>query len=449
MFIRSIHSRFAADSQVFRTIEPAAQDVQKAAASKEAYLKDSSSVQHVFLIGAKSLGAYGGYETFVNKLTEYHQNHPQIRYHVACKGNGDGSRPETELDGAVRISDSEFIYQNAHCFKIHVPERLRSAQAIYYDVKALDKCCEIIRKEQIQNPVIYIMACRIGPFMKWYYHKIHKLGGRIYLNPDGHEWKRAKCSAPIRRYWKISEQMMVKHCDLVICDSTNIEKYIHQSYDGKGIGGRDPRTTYIAYGAETRKSQLADDDEKFTAWLRDKGLKEMEYYLIVGRFVPENNYETMIREFTRSQSKKTLAIITNENGKFLPQLEEKLHFCSDSRIKFVGTVYDQELPMKIRENAYGYFHGHEVGGTNPSLLEALSSTNLNLLLNVGFNREVAEDAALYWEKDQGNLANLIDWAERLSDAEIQTLGEKAKERVQNAYSWDFICSRYAEEFLRK
>lgn len=105
--------------------------------------------------------------------------------------------------------------------------------------------------------------------------------------------------------------------------------------------------------------------------------------------------------------------------------------------------------MKIRENAYGYFHGHEVGGTNPSLLEALSSTNLNLLLNVGFNREVAEDAALYWEKSEGSMAGLIDWAEQLSDAEIQNFGAKAKERVRNAYSWEFICSRYAEEFLRK
>lgn len=74
--------------------------------------------------------------------------------------------------------------------------------------------------------------------------------------------------------------------------------------NGKGIRGCNPRTTYIAYGAETRKSQLSDDDVKFTAWLNDKGLKEMEYYLIVGRFVPENNYETMIREFTRSHSKK-------------------------------------------------------------------------------------------------------------------------------------------------
>ena len=131
------------------------------------------------------------------------------------------------------------------------------------------------------------------------------------------------------------------------------------------------------------KSRLADDDEKLLAWYESKSLKPHEYYLVVGRFVLENNYETMIREFMRSSSKKDLAIITNVNDKFLDELENRLHFKADKRIKFVGTVYDRELLMKIQENAYGYFHGHEVGGTNPSLLEALGSTDLNLLLHVG------------------------------------------------------------------
>lgn len=408
-----------------------------------------NNIQHVFLVGAKSLGAYGGYETFINKLTEYHQNDSRIQYHVACKGNGEGCMDETKIDGVIKASDSEFYYHNAHCFKIAIPEKLGPAQAIYYDVMALKKCCEIICRDRIPHPIVYIMACRIGPFMRYFYQKIHKLGGKVYLNPDGHEWMRAKWSAPIRKYWKISEQMMVKYSDLVICDSINIEKYIHDRYDSKGIGGTNPRTTYIAYGAETRQSRLLDDDVKFTDWLKAKGLERNEYYLVVGRFVPENNYETMIREFMCCTSKKSFAIITNANDKFLARLEEKLHFRSDSRIKFVGTVYDQELLMKIRENAYGYFHGHEVGGTNPSLLEALGSTKLNLLLDVGFNREVAEDAAIYWTKENGSLANLIDCADQLTREEICELGIKAKNRIKNAYSWEFICARYAQEFLKR
>lgn len=404
------------------------------------------NMQNVFLVGAKSLGAYGGYETFINKLTEYHQNNNKIKYHVACKANGDGCMDESKVDGVIKISDTEFIYHNANCFKIHIPN-IGPAQAIYYDVAALQYCCNYIAENNISKPIVYIMACRIGPFAGYFYRKIHKLGGKVYLNPDGHEWMRAKWSAPIRKYWKISEQMMIKYCDLAICDSVNIEKYIHECYDGKGIKGANPKTTFIAYGAETRKSKLADNDKKLLSWYQEKGLSVKNYYLVVGRFVPENNYETMIREYMKCNSKKDFAIITNVNEKFLEELENRLHFRQDKRIKFVGTVYDQELLMKIRENAYGYFHGHEVGGTNPSLLEALGSTELNLLLDVGFNREVAEEAAVYWSKEDGNLSVLINEADNMGREEIKNMGEKAKNRIKEAYSWQYICDRYAEVFL--
>ena len=141
-------------------------------------------MQHVYLVGAKSLGAYGGYETFVYKLTEYHQNKENIKYHVACKANGDGCMDESKFEGVTKINDHEFELHNAHCFKIDVPQ-IGSAQAIYYDVAALKACCEHIKKNHIPHPIVYIMACRIGPFAGHFYREIHKLGGTVYLNPDG------------------------------------------------------------------------------------------------------------------------------------------------------------------------------------------------------------------------------------------------------------------------
>ena len=143
-----------------------------------------NEVQHVFLVGAKSLGAYGGYETFVYKLTEYHQNKKNIKYHVACKANGDGCMDETKVDGVTRINDHEFEFHNAHCFKIDIPQ-IGPAQAIYYDVAALKACCKYIKEHRIKHPIVYIMACRIGPFADHFYKEIHKLGGTVYLNPDG------------------------------------------------------------------------------------------------------------------------------------------------------------------------------------------------------------------------------------------------------------------------
>lgn len=398
-------------------------------------------MQHVFIIGSKSMGAYGGYETFVDKLTEYHQDNPHIKYHVACKANGSGFRDESTLPGVRKLNDHEFEYHNAICFKITVPEWLGSAQALYYDVKAIRYSLAYIKANHIEHPIVYILACRIGPWMAHFQTEIHKLGGKLYVNPDGHEWMRQKWSAPVRKYWKESERLMIKHCDLAVCDSRNIKKYIQEEYRAYN-----PKTVYIAYGSETRNSKLADDDPKFVGWLKEKGLKPYQYYLAVGRFVPENNYETMIREFMKSRSKKDFAIITTNDDVFLNRLDEKLHFKKDKRIKFVGTVYDEELLKKIREQAYGYFHGHEVGGTNPSLLEALGSTRLNLLFDVGFNREVAEDAALYWTKQDGNLAALIDKADQLDSSKIEEYGLLAKKRIKDAFSWDYIASEYSRVF---
>lgn len=381
-------------------------------------------MRDVFIVGSKGIpGSYGGYETFVDRLTELHEGHPGIRYHVACKADGDG----------------EFEYHGARCFKVRVPD-IGPAQAIWYDVAALSSCVSYIEENSIEHPIVYVLACRIGPFCRRFHRRMRALGGELYVNPDGHEWARAKWSAPVRRYWRLSESLMARNCDLLVCDSVNIERYIREEYG-------DVPTTYISYGADPRPSTLADGDPAWTGWLGEHGLEPGGYYLVVGRFVPENNYETMIREFMRSGSRRDFALVTNVNDRFLDELEKRTRFRSDPRIRFVGTVYDRELLMKVRENACAYLHGHEVGGTNPSLLEALGSTDVNLLLDVGFNREVAGDAALYWTKGEGDLSALIDRVDAMGPAEAEVLGRRARSRIAEAYSWDRIAAKYESLFL--
>ena len=378
-------------------------------------------MRHVFIIGSKGIPAkYGGFETFVEKLTEQ-QKSKEIKYHVSCLAQ----------DSKV------FEHNRARCFNINVPN-IGAAKAVYYDIFALRECIRYIKENKIENPIVYILACRIGPFVGRYKKQLKKLGGTLFVNPDGHEWKRGKWNAAIRKYWKISEKLMVKHADLLICDSKNIEKYIQEDYKQYN-----PKTTFIAYGADMEKSKLSDNDPKLMNWYKEKDVKAKEYYLVVGRFVPENNYETMITEFMKSNTKKDFVLITNvEQNKFYEQLRQKTGFDKDSRIKFVGTVYDQELLKKIRENAYGYFHGHEVGGTNPSLLEALATTDLNLLLDVGFNREVGENGAIYWSKKSGDLSRLIENSETMSYTEIDRVAKLAVDRIANNYSWKLIVSEY-------
>ncbi|WP_314578204.1 beta 1-4 rhamnosyltransferase Cps2T [Enterococcus gilvus] len=350
--------------------------------------------QHVYIVGSKGIPAkYGGFETFVEKLTEYQVNR-NIQYHVACM---------TENSAKSGLTEKHFEHNGAKCFNIDVPS-IGPARAIYYDILSLSYAIKLAKKNKDYHPIFYVLACRIGPFMENFKKKIEDLNGKLYVNPDGHEWLRAKWSYPIRRYWKYSERLMVKNSDLLICDSKTIEKYISINYNKYY-----PKTTYIAYGTDLEKTNLIKTDSKVIEWYKDKNIKFDNYYLVVGRFVPENNYKTMIQEFMQSNTKKDLVLIANvEQSKFYEKLKNETNFNLDPRIRFVGTVYDQDLLKFIRENAYAYLHGHEVGGTNPSLLEAMASTKINLLLGVSFNKEVGGNQVLYWNKNSGNLAKLIN-----------------------------------------
>lgn len=403
-------------------------------------------MRDVFIIGAKGIGNYGGYETFVKRLIENNDNDDKVKLHISCKYNGQGAMDESKLKDAIVLDDCHFIYRNAECFKIKVPEWLGPAQAIYYDIAAIKECIKQIKKKNISHPIVYVLACRIGPFVGKYVKQLHKLGGSFFVNPDGHEWMRAKWPKPVRKYWKISEAGMIKYADLVICDSINIEKYIKTTYKKYN-----PQTAFIAYGADLSRSKLNDSSEEVRSWYSKHHVKKGNYFLIVGRFVPENNYKTMITEFMKSKVKKDLVIITNvEHNDFYKSLKEQTRFDKDSRIKFVGTVYNPQLLKYIRENAFGYLHGHSVGGTNPSLLEALSSTKLNLLYDVGFNREVAENAAFYWNKESNNLSKLIDNCDgKLSQAQVDELGKAATKRIEEHYSWNQIVDKYKSTFVNR
>ncbi|MFB1097901.1 beta 1-4 rhamnosyltransferase Cps2T [Terribacillus sp. JSM ZJ617] len=386
-------------------------------------------MKNVFIIGSKGIPAkYGGFETFVNELT-INRKSEDIKYYVSCLSETSNDRSN---------------YEGVELFNIKVP-KVGSATAVLYDLKSLSAALDIIESEKLKDSTIYILACRIGPFMKLFDQKIKKLGVKIFLNPDGHEWKRSKWNAAIRKYWKLSEKLMVRGSDLIICDSVNIEEYIKKEYSSY-----QPNTTFIPYGAyslEETSSNLERLRSKYVAFCESHTIRENNYYLIVGRFVPENNYELIIKEFMKTNIKKDLIIVSNvEQNKFYEYLIKTTEFNQDNRIKFVGTVYDQELLVELRQKASGYIHGHEVGGTNPSLLEALATTDLNLLLDVNFNREVGSNAALYFSKDKDKLSKLLTALDTFSTEEKRNLGKLAKKRINEKYSWEKIINKYETVF---
>lgn len=378
---------------------------------------------HIFILGSRGIPAhYGGFETFVEKLTTWRQD-SRIHYHVSCMAE----------------EDSEFDFKGVRCFKVKAP-KTGSAAPVIYDLRSLQESLRYIEKHGLENCIIYICACRIGPFLSYYKDKLRRRNIKLLINPGGHEWLRSKWNILIKQYWKISERLSVKTADIVVCDSKAIEDYIHTRY-----AAYNKATAFIPYGAVISPPKHWPSRD-FLEWKKTHRIND-SYYLIVGRFVPENNYEVILREFITSNSKKDLVIVTNvEKNRFYRKLEAGTAFSTCSRIKFVGTVYDGDLLTAIRQNAFAYLHGHEVGGTNPSLLEAMANTPLNILLDVVFNREVAGDSALFFSKKPGSLSKLLQQVEQLPPRQINWLTEAAKTRIREIYSWDLVVKDYEALF---
>ena len=381
-------------------------------------------MKHVFIIGSRGLPAkYGGFETFVNELVS-HQVSDNLQYHVACLSDDSHHQHST--------------YKNVDCFTIN-PPKLGPARVIAYDMMAIDYALKLIQKEEIKEPIFYILGNTIGGFVAPFARRIHRMGGKVFINPDGLEWKRSQWSKPVQAYLKHSEKMMTKYADLVISDNEGIESYIQEAYPWS-------KTTFIAYGTDLTPTNFSKDSVQVRTFFDQWGIEEKGYYLIIGRFVPENNYAAAIREFMASDTRRDLVIVCNHEGSsYFEQLRQETRFDQDSRIKFVGTVYDKDLLKYLRQECRAYIHGHEVGGTNPSLLEALAQTNENLVLGVDFNRKVALNTAHYWSKETGSLTSLINHVD--GQPESHNLGQAAKRHMQEHYTWEEIVRQYEDLFL--
>lgn len=383
-------------------------------------------MKHIFIVGSKGIPAsYGGFETFADRLTAGKKSE-ELSYHVAC------------LDKENRIE----TVNGAECFHLAVPN-IGPAKAVLYDRKAFLFALKEIRDKGYQHAVILVLALRIGPFFRSLVKKAHLLGATVAVNPDGHEFLRAKWNSAIKKYWKYSEGKMVEYADLCICDAKEMERYIKEEYKAFS-----PKTIYLSYGADILGKERTEPSKEYSEWLLKNGLSAGKYALTVGRFVPENNYETMIREYMSSKAAMPFVLITDTGNRFYQSLRQTLAFEKDDRIRFVGTVYDRLLLSEIRKGAAFYIHGHEVGGTNPTLLEALASTEVNLLIDVPFSREVGEDAVFYWKKENpGELSELIYSASKLGTLQRQVWGQRARHRIRDDYSWEELIPRFEKLFL--
>jgi rhamnosyltransferase len=375
-------------------------------------------MQNIIIIGARGYKvSYGGWETFVSNLIKNY-NDKNTKFHV----------PEVTND---KLKKNKIIEKdNVSCLQVYSPN-LGFVTMFLYAIKALYKMKKY--SKNLEDTTIYVLGCRMGPFYPFLVHPLKKRGIKIYLNPDGLEWKREKWAWWIKQCFKISEYEMVKHSDAIISDSKAIQNYIDTKYHKFH-----KESHFIAYGAYLNEKSVKDED-----LFKKYKIKENDYYLLVGRFVPENNYELIIREFMKSNTKNDLVIVSNvEENKFYNELKMKTNFDKDKRIKFIGSVYDKEKLTYLRKNAYAYIHGHSAGGTNPSLLEALATTKVNILFNAIYNVEVGLFSCLYFSKKENDLKNIIEKVDKFDSKTIKDYEKKAKDRIKEEYTWNIVVDKY-------
>ena len=376
-------------------------------------------MKHVFIVGSRGYHAkYGGWETFVSNLVDYYDD-KSTKFYIS--------------EFSESIKDEYKVNDNITVNPIYVKQK-GSIKMLIYSVKAFKYYLNYIKKNNIKNAYIYVLGLKLFNYLGLKKNTIKKLGIKIFINPDGLEWKRSKWSYPIKKFFLLSEKMMLNNCDLIICDGLGIEKYVLEKYPKLKN-----KTRYIAYGYE--EIDFNNIDEKKI--LNEFNLKKDDYLLMVGRCVPENNYELVLKEFINSKINKKLVIISNlSSTDYYNNLLEIVN--NDKRVIFIDGVYDKEKLACIRKNAYLYIHGHSVGGTNPSLIEALSLTDLNILYDVNFNHDIGLDTCLYF-REKNSLTKILDDQNKLDKIKNQ-LGEKAKKRVKENFTWKIIIDKYKEIF---
>lgn len=380
---------------------------------------------NVFIIGLRGYTQnYGGWEAFAHGLLD-NWTDKSVHFYAYEKVEDFAKEEIVEVNGitCIRVCERE----------------IGSSAMVKYDKNCTDITCELVRKYHIKNPVMFHLGVRIGPYLWLKRREIKKLGITMIENPAGAEWRRTKWNKLVQVYLWISAMMMAKSTDCMVCDNEGIRELY-----AKMLIGKKPKLEYVAYGVDQVPPVEEEMPEKVKEFFDKWQIEKDEYYLILGRFIPENNYEMMFNGFIKSDTHRKLIVICNyqtEIQKFYEHIKESTGFEKDQRIIMAGTLYEQEILHYVRQYAHGYIHGHSVGGTNPGLLEAMAETDVNILYNVSFNRYVGGDAALYFSSEK-ELTATIKKADQMLEEQKEELGILARERMKEKYSWKYIVDEY-------
>jgi glycosyltransferase involved in cell wall biosynthesis len=357
-------------------------------------------LKKIAIIGTVGLPSnYGGFETLTEYLTKYLGD--KFDFTVFCSSKSYNKKIKT--------------YNNAKLK--YLPLNANGIQSIFYDILSIFYAlffADVLL-------ILGVSGCVFLPLVKLISSK------KIIVNIDGLEWKRQKWNKVAKRFLKFSEVCAVKYANVIIADNKVIKDYVYSNYK--------KNAHLIAYGGDhcNLKKQSYELLKKFP-------FLEKKYAFKVCRIEPENNIEIILEAFAQAD-KIPLVLIGNwNNSTFGKQIKSK--YQDFETIYLLDPIYDQDVLNGIRSNCEFYIHGHSAGGTNPSLVEAMSLGLPILCYDINYNDETTENSALYF-KSSLDLINLI---KSISQEEIKLIGNRMYDIARNKYKWSIISNQYMELF---
>lgn len=353
------------------------------------------------IIGTRGIPNYhGGFEQFA----EY------FSVHMAQKGH------EVYVYNSHSHPYQDGVYQGVQIIHCKDPEnKVGTMGQFIYDLN----CIRDARKRDFD--VILQLGYTSSSVWGWFLPK----ASVIVTNMDGLEWKRSKYSKQVRSFLKIAEKLAISTSDFLISDSIGIQSYLQEKYGSS--------SKYIPYGADLFKDPSKDI-------LHQYGLKPFRYNMLIARLEPENNIEVILDGVAKSELLIPFLVIGKHETKYGEYLKNK--FSDNSNIEFLGGIYNQNHLDNLRYYSNLYFHGHSVGGTNPSLLEAMASNAFIIANDNIFNRSILGDEAFYF-KNSEDVSGLLS----LKKQEHPKFAIKNRDKVTSLYSWDRINSHYENYLL--
>jgi glycosyltransferase involved in cell wall biosynthesis len=357
----------------------------------------------IAMIGTRGVPArYGGFETAIEEIGQrlVQRGHNVTVY---CRKPADGSKTSREHLG-MRL--------------VHLPAvRMKALETLSHT--AFSAVHATLRPGRYDAAFVFNSAN--APFVPML--RLRRMPVAIHV--DGLEWRRAKWGKIGRRYYRVAEALAVRWGDALIADAEGIADYYTDEFSAD--------TTRIAYGAKTLLDIPTDR-------LAELGLVAGQFHLVVARFEPENFVDLILRGYHLSRAELPLVVVGT--SPYADEYHQSIRHIasSDTRIRLIGPLWDQDQLNQLYAHALTYLHGHSIGGTNPSLLRAMGAGTAVGALNVGFNREVLGEHGLFFEND-ASLAAMVEAAEDDIEHHVK-IGKSLQERSADLYNWDDVTSQY-------